>query len=64
MAWLHADRVETVTPFFVDGVLRNKKHGGKVHVLRMPSKTFMGGCLDDGASDRGVYRRRQFLSTL
>ncbi len=28
-----ADRVETVTPYLVDGVLHNKKHGGKVHWL-------------------------------
>ena len=27
------DRVETVTPYLVDGVLRNKKHGGKVFWL-------------------------------
>jgi NAD(P)-dependent dehydrogenase (short-subunit alcohol dehydrogenase family) len=28
-----ADREETVTPFLVDGVLENKKHGGRVHWL-------------------------------
>lgn len=55
-----ADRVETVTPFLVDGVLRNRKHGGKVSWLtrRKSAWRFMKARFGLGAS-RDLFAERE-----
>jgi hypothetical protein len=35
-----ADRVETVTPYLVDGMLKNTKHGAKIAWLTTPKIAF------------------------